>query len=129
MHPVDRKYAKSHEWIKVEGNKALVGISSFAQEHLGDVVFVELPAVGRKLAKGEAFGVVESVKSVSDVYAPAGGTVTRVNDRLNGEPSLINTDAMGDGWIMEIELANPADLNDLLDAAAYEKHVEEEGGH
>lgn len=129
MHPVDRKYAKSHEWIKVEGNKALVGISSFAQEHLGDVVFVELPAVGRKLAKGEAFGVVESVKSVSDIYVPAGGIVTRVNDRLNAEPGLINADAMGDGWIVEIELANPADLNDLLDAAAYEKHLEEEGGH
>lgn len=129
MHPVDRKYAKSHEWIKVEGNKALVGITSFAQEHLGDVVFVELPAVGRKLAKGEAFGVVESVKSVSDIYAPAGGTVTRVNDRLNGEPALINADAMGDGWIMEIELTDPSDINDLLDAAAYEKHLEEEGGH
>lgn len=129
MHPVDRKYAKSHEWIKVEGNKALVGITSFAQEHLGDVVFVELPAVGRKLAKGEAFGVVESVKSVSDIYSPAAGTVTRVNDRLNGEPGLVNADAMGDGWIMEIDLANAADLNDLLDAAAYEKHIEEEGGH
>ncbi|MGE5559803.1 MAG: glycine cleavage system protein GcvH [Chloroflexota bacterium] len=129
MHPVDRKYAKSHEWIKVEGNKALIGITSFAQEHLGDVVFVELPAVGRKLAKGEAFGVVESVKSVSDIYAPAGGTVTRVNDRLNGEPALINADAMGDGWIIEIELSDPADLNDLLDAAAYEKHLAEEGGH
>lgn len=129
MHPVDRKYAKSHEWIKVEGNKALIGITSFAQEHLGDVVFVELPAVGRKLAKGEAFGVVESVKSVSDIYAPAGGTVTRVNDRLNGEPALINADAMGDGWIIEIELSDPADLNDLLDAEAYEKHLAEEGGH
>jgi len=129
MHPVDRKYARTHEWIKVEGGRALVGITAYAQEHLGDVVFVELPAVGRKLAKGEVFGAVESVKSVSDLYAPAGGTVTRVNDRLNGEPGLINQDAMGDGWIMELELSDPADLDDLLDAAAYEKHIEEEGGH
>lgn len=129
MHPVDRKYARTHEWIKVEGRRALVGITAYAQEHLGDVVFVELPAVGRKLAKGEVFGAVESVKSVSDLYAPAGGTVTRVNDRLNGEPGLINQDAMGDGWIMELELSDPADLDDLLDAAAYEKHIEEEGGH
>lgn len=128
MHPMDRKYARSHEWIKVEGRRALVGITAYAQEHLGDVVFVELPAVGRKLAKGEVFGAVESVKSVSDLYAPAGGTVTRVNERLNGEPGLINQDAMGDGWIMEIELSDPADLDDLLDAAAYEKHIAE-GGH
>lgn len=129
MHPVDRKYARTHEWIKVEGGRALVGITAYAQEHLGDVVFVELPLVGRKLAKGEVFGAVESVKSVSDLYAPAGGTVTRVNERLNGEPGLINQDAMGDGWIMELELSDPADLDDLLDAAAYEKHIEEEGGH
>ena len=129
MHPVDRKYARTHEWIKVEGGRALVGITAYAQEHLGDVVFVELPAVGRKLAKGEVFGAVESVKSVSDLYAPAGGTVTRVNDRLNGEPGLINQDAMGDGWIIEIELSDPADLDDLLDAAAYEKHIAAEGGH
>lgn len=120
MHPNDRKYAETHEWLKVDGNRALIGLSDYAQTHLGDIVFVELPAVGRKLAKGEAFGVVESVKSVSDLYAPTAGTVVRVNEQLNAEPGLINARALTDGWIVEIELADVAQISALLDGTAYE---------
>lgn len=123
MHPQDRKYAESHEWIKLEGDRATIGLSDYAQEHLGDIVFVELPAVGRTLAKGEAFGVIESVKSVSDVYAPAAGTVTRVNEQLNTEPGLVNARAMTDGWLIEIELSDVSELATLLDAAAYEAFI------
>jgi glycine cleavage system H protein len=123
MHPQDRKYAESHEWIKLEGDRAIIGLSDYAQEHLGDIVFVELPAVGRTLAKGEAFGVIESVKSVSDVYAPAAGTVTRVNEQLNTEPGLVNARAMSDGWLIEIELSDVSELATLLDAAAYEAFI------
>jgi glycine cleavage system H protein len=123
MHPQDRKYAESHEWIKLEGDRAIVGLSDYAQEHLGDIVFVELPAVGRTLAKGEAFGVIESVKSVSDVYAPAAGTVTRVNEQLNTEPGHVNARAMTDGWLIEIELSDVSELATLLDAAAYEAFI------
>lgn len=123
MHPQDRKYAESHEWIKLEGDRAIIGLSDYAQEHLGDIVFVELPAVGRTLAKGEAFGVIESVKSVSDVYAPAAGTVTRVNEQLNTEPGLVNARAMTDGWLIEIELSDVSELATLLDAAAYEAFI------
>jgi glycine cleavage system H protein len=123
MHPQDRKYAESHEWIRLEGDRAIIGLSDYAQEHLGDIVFVELPAVGRTLAKGEAFGVIESVKSVSDVYAPAAGTVTRVNEQLNTEPGLVNARAMTDGWLIEIELSDVSELATLLDAAAYEAFI------
>lgn len=124
--PEDLKYSKEHEWVLVEGNVATVGITAFAQEQLGDVVFVELPAVGDKVVKDEAMGVVESVKAVSDIYAPVSGTVLEVNDDLPDSPELINGDPYGDGWIVKIEMADPTDVDDLLDPAAYEEFVAEQ---
>lgn len=119
MLPQDLKYAKSHEYARIAGEEATIGITAYAAEQLGDVVFVELPEVGRELAKGETFGVVESVKAVSDLYAPLAGKVIAVNERLNDEASLINDDPFGEGWILKIAPSNPADASDLLDAAQY----------
>ncbi len=120
MYPEDLKYTKEHEWIRVEGDRGRVGITQFAQEQLGDVVFVELPPVGRQLKAMEAFGVVESVKAVSDLYAPASGTVLEVNGALEKQPELVNTDPYGQGWMLVVRIANPKDLEALLSAAAYE---------
>jgi glycine cleavage system H protein len=125
--PAGLKYTKEHEWIKVEGNIGIVGITDFAQEQLGDVVFVELPAVGRTLKAGEQFGVVESVKTVSDLYSPVAGKVVAINPALDGSPETVNGDPYEAGWMLKIELANPADLNPLLDAAGYEAFVKEAG--
>jgi glycine cleavage system H protein len=127
-YPTDFKYTKQHEWIKADGNSATVGITNYAQESLGDIVFVETPKVGAELTAGKAFGTVESVKAVSDLYAPASGTVTEVNGDLATAPEKINKDAHS-AWIMKIKLKNPSELNSLLSAADYEKFVEEEGGH
>jgi len=127
-YPADFKYTKQHEWIKADGNSATVGITNYAQESLGDIVFVETPKVGADLPAGKAFGTVESVKAVSDLYAPASGTVTEVNGELATAPEKINKDAHS-AWIMKINLKNPGELNSLLSAADYEKFVEEEGGH
>jgi glycine cleavage system H protein len=127
-YPTDFKYTKQHEWIKADGNSATVGITNYAQESLGDIVFVETPKVGAELSAGKAFGTVESVKAVSDLYAPASGTVTEVNGELATAPEKINKDAHS-AWIMKIKLKNPNELNSLLSAADYEKFVEEEGGH
>jgi glycine cleavage system H protein len=127
-YPTDFKYTKQHEWIKADGNSATVGITNYAQESLGDIVFVETPKVGAELTAGKAFGTVESVKAVSDLYAPASGTVTEVNGELATAPEKINKDAHS-AWIMKIKLKNPSELNSLLSAADYEKFVEEEGGH
>ncbi len=124
--PEDYKYSKEHEWVLVEGNVATVGITDFAQEQLGDIVFVELPAVGDKVSKEDAFGVVESVKAVSDIYAPVSGKVVEVNDDLPENPEMLNEDAYGDGWIIKIEMSDPEELNDLLSAAEYEEYVAEE---
>jgi len=124
--PEDYKYSKEHEWVLVEGNVATIGITDFAQEHLGDIVFVELPAVGDKVSKEDAFGVVESVKAVSDIYAPVSGKVLEVNDDLPENPEMLNEDAYGDGWIIKIEMSDPEELNDLLSAAEYEEYVAEE---
>ncbi len=121
------KYTKTHEWIKVEGKKATVGLADYAQDHLGDIVFVETPEVGRVLKQGEVFGVVESVKAVSDCYAPAGGKVTKVNEALADSPEKINADPYGT-WIFEMELSSEADLANLLDPKAYDKFANEEGG-
>ena len=117
--PADLKYARSHEWVRVEGDTATVGITDHAQHELTDVVFVELPAVGRQLRAGEACAVVESVKTASDVYAPLSGTVTTVNDALAGNPGLVNSAPYGDGWFFKLRLEQPAELDQLLDAAAY----------
>src|SRR5512134_1449914 len=124
--PDDLKYTREHEWILVEGNVATVGITAFAEEQLGDVVFVELPAVGDKVTKDEAMGVVESVKAVSDIYAPVSGTVTEVNDDLPDSPEMINEDPYGDGWMVKIEMSDATDLGDLLSAADYEVFVSEQ---
>jgi glycine cleavage system H protein len=119
----ERRYTKSHEWLTTEGKTATVGITDFAQSQLGDVVFLELPAPGRKLAAGESFGVVESVKAASDLYSPVAGRIAAVNDKLAAHPELINSDPYGDGWILKIELAG--ELPDgLLDEAAYKKVAE-----
>ena len=124
--PEDLKYSKEHEWVLVEGNVATVGITDFAQDQLGDIVFVELPGVGDKVSKEDAFGVVESVKAVSDIYAPVSGKVLEVNDDLPENPEMINEDAYGDGWIIKIEMSDPEELQDLMTAAEYEEHVAEE---
>ncbi len=127
-YPADRKYTKEHEWIKVDGNVATVGITDYAQSSLGDIVFVELPKTGATLSAGKTFGTVESVKAVSDLFAPASGTVTEVNESLRDTPEQINKDPHGT-WMIKIQLSNPGDLNSLLSAPDYEKFVAEEGGH
>jgi glycine cleavage system H protein len=119
----ERRYTKSHEWLIADGKTVTVGITDFAQSQLGDVVFLELPAPGRKLNAGESFGVVESVKAASDLYSPVSGRITAVNEKLAAHPELINSDPYGDGWILKLELAG--ELPDgLLDEAAYKKVAE-----
>ena len=127
-YPTDFRYTKEHEWIKSDGKSATIGITNHAQESLGDIVFVELPKVGTELAAGKTFGSVESVKAVSDLYAPASGTVTEVNAELATAPEKINKDAHA-AWMVKIVLKNPGELNSLLSAADYEKFVAEEGGY
>lgn len=127
-YPSDLKYTKEHEWIKADGKTGTVGITNYAQESLGDIVFVELPKVGTEITAGKAFGSVESVKAVSDLYAPASGTVTEVNTELATAPERINKDAHA-AWMLKIRLKNPAELNGLLSAPDYEKFVAEEAGH
>jgi len=118
-----RLYTKSHEWLTIEGKSATIGITDFAQSQLGDVVFLELPNAGRKLEAGESFGVVESVKAASDLYAPVSGRVAAVNDKLAGKPELINSDPYGDGWILKLDLSGEAP-KDLMDEDAYKKFTE-----
>lgn len=126
-NPTDRFYSRDHEWVKDTGDgTVIVGITDYAQEMLTDIVFVELPQIGKKVTKGDAVAVVESVKSVSDVYAPVGGEVIGVNSKLENDPSLINQDAFGEGWIVQMRLDNSAELKSLLNAADYEKLVKEE---
>jgi glycine cleavage system H protein len=120
MVPTDRRYTKDHEWVRVEGDIATVGITPFAAGELGDVVFVELPAAGRSVAQAAAFGVVESVKAVSDLFAPVAGEVLETNDALGGNPELVNADPLGDGWMIRLRMSEPAQLDELLDAAAYD---------
>ncbi len=118
----DRRYSRTHEWVTVEGKHATVGITNFAQSQLGDVVFLELPSVGRKVAARETFGVVESVKAASDLYSPVSGRITEVNEKLSAKPELINSDPYGEGWILKVELAGEPD--DLLDEAEYKSVTE-----
>jgi len=125
-YPADYKYTKEHEWIKADGKIATIGITSHAQESLGDIVFVELPKTGTEITAGKTFGSVESVKAVSDLYAPASGTVTEVNGELATAPEKINKDAHG-SWMLKIALKNPGELDSLLSSADYEKFVAEEG--
>ena len=125
--PTDRKYTKEHEWIKADGNSATIGITDHAQQALGDIVFVELPKVGADVSAGKTFGSVESVKAVSDLFAPASGKVTAINEELTTASEKINSDAHG-SWMIKITLANPGELNNLMSAADYDKYVAEEAG-
>ncbi|MGC2638050.1 MAG: glycine cleavage system protein GcvH [Acidobacteriaceae bacterium] len=127
-YPANYRYTREHEWIDADGNAGKVGITDHAQDSLGDIVFVELPKVGAKVEKGKVFGSVESVKAVSDLYSPATGNVTSVNEELTTAPEKINADAHA-AWIMKIELSDPSELNSLLSAADYETYVKEETGH
>jgi len=121
--PDDRRYLESHEWVSTDDGSARVGITDFAQDELGDVVFVELPDEGDAVTAGEAFGVVESIKAVSDIYAPVSGTVTAVNEALFDEPELVNEDPFGEGWMLTIDLPDEDDLDDLLSAEAYRDQI------
>ena len=122
--PDDRSYLESHEWVAVTDGTARIGISDFAQDELGDVVFVELPEEGGEVAAGDAFGVVESIKAVSDLYAPVSGNVTEVNNNLESQPELVNDDPFGDGWMIEVELADESELDGLLSPEEYREQIE-----
>ena len=125
MHiPDELKYSKDHEWVRLSGSIARIGITDYAQDALGDVVFVQLPESGKKVFAGQSCSEVESTKSVSDIYVPISGSITIVNNRLSDSPNLINSDPYGDGWIMEIEVSDLSSVADLLDAAAYKMFIE-----
>lgn len=126
--PKDLRYTEEHEWLKVDGTKGVVGISHFAQDQLGDVVFVEVPAVGTELEKENTFGVVESVKTVSDLYAPVSGKVVAVNKDLEANPELVNQDPYGKGWMIELELADASQVDGMLSAEGYEAFIKEQQG-
>ncbi len=121
--PADLKYSKEHEWIRVEGNTGYVGISDFAQKELGDIVYVEIENIGESYSKDAVFGTVEAVKTVSDLFMPVAGKVLEKNNSLNDNPEVVNTDPYGAGWMIKIEITNPADLDGLMDATAYKAHV------
>lgn len=125
-YPKDLKYTNDHEWVRIDGDVAIIGITSFAANQLGDVVMVELPEEGDKVTKGESFGTVESVKAVSDLYAPLSGTVSRVNTPLNDSPEYVNDDPFDEGWMIEIELSDPEEIEELMDAAAYAEFIAEQ---
>ena len=124
--PKDLKYTKEHEWVRLEGNTATIGITDYAQDSLGDVVYVELPHEGGAVTKSEPFGVVESVKAVSDLYSPVSGSVAEVNDAIVDNPEVINEDPYGDAWMIKVEISSEGDLKDLLSADEYQKFIEEE---
>lgn len=122
--PPTLRYTNDHEWVAVDGSRARIGITDYAQEALGDVVFVQAPKVGDSISAGESFSEVESTKSVSDIYAPVSGTIVTVNDQLSSTPELLNSDPYGDGWICEIEMSTPSDLDALLDAVGYQALID-----
>ena len=128
VYPTDRKYTKEHEWIQASGSTGVIGITDYAQESLGDIVFVELPKAGTELTAGKTFGTVESVKAASDLYSPASGTVIEVNQELATSPEKVNKDPHG-AWMVKIALKNPKELDALMSPADYEKFVAEEAGH
>jgi len=121
--PTDLHYTRDHEWVRVDGEEATVGITQYAADQLGDIVFVELPEAGRQLDEAKAFGVVESVKAVSDLFAPLSGEVTAVNDALSADPELVNSDPYGQGWMIKLRVAEAGQLDDLLDGPAYDDLV------
>ena len=122
-YPDNLRYTKDHEWVRMEGDEAIIGITDFAQHELGDIVYVEVETVGQQLEAGKVFGTVEAVKTVSDLYIPVAGTILQVNPNLNNNPELVNTDPYGEGWMVKVRVANPADVDGLMDAAAYQKLV------
>jgi glycine cleavage system H protein len=128
-YPADLRYTREHEWARVDGSRAHIGITHFAQDQLGDVVFVELPKVGTRVRQMQTFGVVESVKAVSDLFAPLSGEVVEVNQGLVAHPEQVNRDPYGEGWLVVVALADPKELANLLSAADYEKYLETAGGH
>lgn len=121
--PENLKYTKDHEWIKVDGNIALVGITDYAQNELGDIVFIEVDTVDEELDKEETFGTIEAVKTVSDMFMPISGKIIEFNEELEDSPELVNSDPYGKGWIIKLEISNPDELNDLLDASAYKELI------
>ncbi len=125
MVPADRRYTKDHEWVRVEGDTATIGVTDFAANQLGDVVFVDLPAAGKAVEQYATFGVVESVKAVSDLYAPVSGEVTEVNGELGANPELVNSDPFGAGWMIKVKLGDAGQVGELLDAAGYEQLTSE----
>jgi glycine cleavage system H protein len=122
--PSNLKYTKDHEWLKVDGDHAFIGVTDFAQHELGDIVFIEVETVGETLGKHEAFGTIEAVKTVSDMYMPVSGEVVEFNDALTTNPEIINKDPYEKGWVIKIKIGNPAEINELLDAAAYSAQIQ-----
>lgn len=121
--PADLKYSKEHEWVRVEGNTATIGITDFAQKELGDIVYVEIETLGETFDKDAVFGTVEAVKTVSDLFLPVSGTISSKNEALNDAPESVNTDPYNSGWMIKLELSNPGELDGLMDAEAYKKHI------
>ena len=121
--PAELRYTKEHEWVRIEGDTAVVGITDFAQKELGDIVYVEIESIGQELSAGNVFGTVEAVKTVSDLYLPVAGTVTEVNPKLNANPELVNTDPYGEGWMVKMTLKSADDINELMSAEAYQNLV------
>ena len=121
--PENLRYTKDHEWIKIDGDEATVGITDFAQRELGDIVYVEIESVGKDLKAGEIFGTVEAVKTVSDLYLPLSGSVSEVNPNLNSNPEAVNSDPYGEGWMIKMKVSNPSELNELLSSEAYQQLV------
>jgi len=121
--PANLKYTKDHEWVRINGKEAVVGITDFAQHELGDIVFIEIETVGEKLGHGEVFGTVEAVKTVSDLFMPLSGTVTEKNEELDASAELVNSDPYGQGWMIKVEIDDPSEVEDLLDAEAYKKLI------
>lgn len=121
--PADVRYTKDHEWVRIEGDEAVIGITDFAQHELGDIVYVEIESLGTELEAGAVFGTVEAVKTVSDLFLPLHGTVTQLNEKLNAAPDLVNTDPYGEGWMVRMKLKNTADVDMLMDAEAYQNLV------
>jgi glycine cleavage system H protein len=128
-YPAELRYTREHEWANIEGKRARVGITHYAQDQLGDVVFVELPKVGAKITQLQTFGVVESVKAVSDLFAPLSGVVVEVNQELTQQPERVNRDPYGAGWLVVVELSNPAEAEKLMSAQQYEEFLKTAGGH
>lgn len=126
MYPTDLKYDREHEWVRVEGGVATIGISDFAQEQLGDVVYIDLPSAGGEVSAGDSFGEIESVKSVSELFSPVSGTIVEVNEPLRDAPEVVNADPYGDGWMIKVQLADPSEVDGLMSAEEYEKYITEE---